>query len=375
MPKTLGGHASAILVAIVRACYAYRFVIAVRALLLAVLVASTHGPAQAQPLPADTQTLPFNIPAVTIVLPPKLMAAHTATLAVFGFDGRLAPGIVVVLSDGESVTTDHTGRAHFTAPARATFLLARVEGVTAATLIDPAVGANEPKTVTSPPIASIHDNFWLCGPGLQGDANADSVSINGHPALVLAASPECLVVLPPPQASSGPAFVSVNAPGVHWTASITFVSLAFDRPHPALLPGQEGRLAVRVDGSPAKLKIKIENASPGVLRFSRGDVQQVRTGGGANNSASIKVQAIRSGDFSFRAHIVPPPDPGIAASYLRAAAPLAPRNLRLIVEKLAHRLERHRHNVKSERRDLVRVLDQSIPGDFRTLLSAAYSAL
>lgn len=303
------------------------------------------------------------------------MAAHPATLAVFGFDGKLDPGVSVGLSDGESVTTDRTGRAHFTAPVTATFLLARAEGVTAATLINPAAGASEPKTVTLPHLASLHDNFWLCGPGVQGNANADSVSVNDRRALVLASSPECLVVLPPPDTSPGPASVSVKAPGVHWTASMTFVSLTFQRPRPSLLPGQKGRMVVRVHGSLAKLNLKIENTSPGVLRFSRGDVQQVRTSGGVRNSASIKVQAIRSGDFSFRARIIPPPAPAIAANYLRAAAPLAPRNLRREIEKLARRLARHPRNVKSERRDLIRVLDQSIPGDFRTLLSAAYSAL
>jgi len=323
---------------------------------------------------SPAQALPFTTPAVTIVLPPRLMAAHPSTLAVFGPQGKLAPDVRVDLSDGESVRTDATGRARFTAPANATFLLARAEGTTAATLIDPASGASE-QSVTVPPVASLRESFWLCGPGLQGDASADHVSISGHTALVLAASPECVAVLPPPGATSGGASISLSAPGVQWSASTTFVSLQFEAPHPALLPGQKGRLTIRVNGSAAKLDLVVENTSPDVLRFLRRDVQEVLTSGGANNSAWTEVQANRSGDFTFRARIVPPPDPAIAARYLLAAAPYGENNVRRDVEKLARRLVHNSGNVYSDRRELARILNQSAPGDFRTLLLAAYSAL
>jgi hypothetical protein len=329
----------------------------------------------ARPRPAVEDSSPFATSAVTIVLSPKLMAAHPATLAVFGLDGKLAPGISVALSDGESITTDRTGRAHFTAPASATFLLAQAEGVIAAALVDPATGASEPKSVAIPPFVSLRESFWLCGPGLQGDASADSITINSHSALVLAASPECVVTIAPPGTAPGPASISVSAPGVHWTASATFVSLAFVAPHPALLPGQKGRLAVRVNGSAAKLELVVENTRPAALYFLRGDVQKIRTSGGSNNSASIQVRAVRSGKFSFHARIVPSPDPSIAARYLQAAAPMATQDLRQKIRKLADRLARHPRKFDSERRDLARVLYQSIPGDFRTLLAAGYAAL
>ncbi|MGH9561839.1 MAG: hypothetical protein ACRD3S_10320, partial [Terracidiphilus sp.] len=90
----------------------------------------------------------------------------------------------------------------------------------------------------------------------------------------------------------------------------------------------------------------------------------------------IEVQAIRSGYFSFHARIIPPPDASLASRYLKVAAPFAPsRDARRNVEKLAQRLSRHPRNVDSARRELARLLDQTIPGEFRTLLAAAYSAL
>ncbi len=345
-------------------------------LLLALCLAAAS--VAARPNPAQSEAAPFSMSAVTIVLPPKLMAAHPATLAVFGAGGKLAVGVSVTLSDGESITTDRTGRAHFTAPASATYLLAQAEGTIAATLIDPASGASEPKSVTIAPFVSLRESFWICGPGLQGDASADSATIDSHPALVLAASPECLATIAPPGVVAGAASVAVSAPGVHWTASTTFVSLAFEAPHPALQPAQKGRLTIRVRGSDAKLNLVVENTSPDVLRFLRGDVQQVRTSGGANNFASIAAQPNRSGDFTFRARVVPPPDASIAARYLQVAARLAPRDQagqRRRIEKLAERLSHHPRNVESERRDVERILDQAAPGDERTLLAAADSAL
>lgn len=337
--------------------------------LLCSLSAAHPGPA------SPAQAAPFATSAVTIVLPPKLMAAHPATLAVFGLDGKLAPGISVALSDGESVTTNRTGRAHFTASATAGFVFAQAEGATAVALIDPAAGASEPHSVALPPFVSLRESFWVCGSGLQGDARADAVTIDAHPALVLAASPECLATIAPPGTAPGTAAISVSAPGVHWGASTTFVALEFEAPQPALLPGRKGRLTVRAQGSPAKLNLVVENTSPDVLRFVRGDVQAARTSGGADNSASIQIETIRSGKFSFHARIVPPPDPAIAARYLLAAAPLASPAQRRQVEKLAARLAHRPHSVESERRDLARILGQAVPGDFRALLAAAYSAL
>src|SRR5579863_1134030 len=66
---------------------------------------------------AQIQSTPLTTWSVTIVLPPKLMAGHPATLAVLGVDGKLASGVKVDLGNEQSVTTDRTGRATFTVPA------------------------------------------------------------------------------------------------------------------------------------------------------------------------------------------------------------------------------------------------------------------
>jgi hypothetical protein len=312
---------------------------------------------------------------VTIVLPPRLMAGHPATLGVLGVDGKLAAGVQVDLGNGLRVTTDRNGRALFTVPVSDDYLLTKAAGASAAALIDPASGASEPKSVSLPSVVSVHDRFWICGAGLSGDADANSVRINGKAAVVLAASPVCVVVLAELNSETGPASILVQAPGVQWTAATTLVSLEFGPPRPALQPGQKGQIAVRVDGTSQKLRLVVEDRNPGVLRFeggdARGDARRLTTSGGPTNIAEIKVQAITSGDYSLRARLVPTLDTGTAERFLAAAQSLAPEDSRRRVSELASRLARKPSDLENVEVALDRIATQAMTGDFRTLLDAA----
>lgn len=312
---------------------------------------------------------------VTIVLPPRLMAGHPATLGVLGVDGKLAAGVQVDLGDGLRVTTDRNGRALFTVPASGDYLLAKASGASAAALIDPASGASEPQSVSLPPVVSVRDRFWICGAGLSGDADANSVHINGRAAVVLAASPVCVVVLAELNSEKGRASISVQAPGVQWTAATTLVSLEFAPPRPALQPGQKGQIEVRVDGTSQKLTLVVEDTNPGVLRFeggdARGDARPLTTSGGPTNTAEIKVQAITSGDYSLHARLVPTPDPRTAERFLVAAQSLAPEDSRHRVSELASRLAHKPSDLEKVEVALDKIATQTMTGDFRTLLDAA----
>jgi hypothetical protein len=326
-------------------------------------------------IPSQNGSNPLNTWTVTIVLPPRLMAGHPATLAVLGVDGKLAPGVTVNLSDGDKVMTDRTGRALFTAPATGDYLLASASGSAAATLIDPAEGTSEPSNVTLPTIVSVRDRFWICAGSLQGRADANTVQIGDNPALVLAASPECIVVLAGPHAKPGTTSLSLETPGVRWTASTTLVSLEFDAPNPALLPGQKGQLTVHARGSDEKLRIVVSNRTPGVLRFLQGDSRELVTSGGADNGVGIPVKAVTSGDFSFSARLLDSPSASVAARYLLAAETVAPGDLRGAAKSLAGELEHHPRDTERVRADVQRIIRKTIEGDFRTLLEAAQASL
>lgn len=345
------------------------FAAALQGLISGVLVLSAFA------APVTGQTSTSATWSVSVVLPPRVIAGQPATLAVLGADGRLASGVTVELGKDQRVKTDSTGRALFSAPSEGGVMLAKASGASAAALVDPAAPARTQQGVAITSVISQSDRFSICGVEFRGDADANRVRINGDRALVLAASPECLVVLPGPKTKPGPAKISIDTAEAQWTAATTVVSLEFEPPDPPLVPEKKSRLVVRAQGCEKPLAIIVENESPGVLRFLRGDSQQLRTSGGVQNSASIEVRAIRSGDFSFRGLLIPLPDPDTARRYLVAAAPLAGKDFQRSVKNLAERLAHHPHDVSKIRRDLDRILVVTIVGDFRTLLEAARAAL
>jgi hypothetical protein len=313
--------------------------------------------------------------SVTIVLPPKVVAGQQATLAVFGADGSLAPGVVVDLGKNQKVTTDASGRALFTAPAAGGVVLARASGASAAALVDPGAPPPAAPALSVAPFLSVRDRFSICSSGFRAEADANRILINGERALILAASPECVVALPGPKATPGAVMITAQTASGELTAASTLVSLLFESPQPPPVVERKSRLVVQVLGSEQPLSIVVENQTPGVLRFLRGDREELRTTGGAQNSAEVEIQALRTGDFSFHARLLPVPDPITARRYLEAAQPLAGRDLRHRLKKLANRLARHPRDIPKVRLELDGILSVTIEGDLRTLLGSARSAL
>jgi hypothetical protein len=330
------------------------------------------------PALANAQSLASVTWYVTIVLPPKVVAGFPATLAVFGADGRLAPNVTVEIGSGQSVTTDATGRAFFTAPSEPGAIFAQASGVSAVALVDDksaASPASGDQGLTLAPLISLKDRFSICGGGFRGDADANRVTMNGDRALVVAASPECLVVLPSVRATSGSAKVSVDSSGTQRSAMTTLVSLQFEAPQPAPAPGKKSELTVHVEGSNSPLAIVIQNETPGVVEFLRGDMQELKTSGGGRNIAQVEVSAIRSGDYSFNAKLLASPDLTAAERYIRAAVPLAPKTLRHRVKNCADRLASHPNDQEKVRQELAKMISATIAGNFRTLLEAARAAI
>lgn len=308
---------------------------------------------------------------VTILLPPRIIAGQPATLAVLSADGKLAPGVSVELGSSLLVKTDDTGRAFFTAPADASFLIAKTAAASSTSLVDRAPAPNSSEMLDVTPFTSLVDGFAICGAGFRGDADANRVTLNGKAALVLAASPECLVVLPGPRATVGEAKIAIDAAGNHWEGATTLVSLQFETPKPAIEPQTKGRLVLEASGTGDPLEIVVQNESPGVVRFLSGDTQTLRTSGGSPNSAAIEIETIRSGDFSFHAQLAPQPDPSAAEQYLRAALTLTPKQFASDVKNMAKRLSRHPTDVRKVQRKLDRILPEAMPGDFHTLLEVS----
>ena len=324
-------------------------------------------------LHAQAPSTPLTTWRVTIVLPPRIVAGRPATLAALGVDGKLASGVKVDVGD-QLLTTDSTGRALFNAPASAGYVLAKASGSSFATLVDPPADDPSP-AITVAPVISLHDRFSICGTALSGRADGNLVKINGQLSLVLAASPECIVVLPGPKVEAGPVTISVVTDTAQFTAKTSIVALEFEAPNPALLPGKKGDLLVRVQGSDAKLRLAVDNQTPGVLRFLRGETQEAVTTGGAENMAAIRVQAVASGTFSFHARVIGAPHPDVARRYLQAAELLEPKDSQRGIQKLIDHLDRHPQDSDRVAIALDQIRSVTIAGDLRTLLDAARAAM
>ncbi len=347
--------------------------------LIGISVAILFFPALAGPAFAQQQDAPNTTWAVTIILPPRLVAGKPATLAVLGVDGRLAEGVIVEVGapsgSVQRVKTDKTGRAVFETPLDASVLIAKASGGSAAALIDAQASVDAPQTISLAPVISMQDQFSVCGGTFQGDEDSNQVVLNDDPALVLAASPECLVILPGPRVIPGPAKISIQSAAAQWNLTATLVALVFDPPFPALVPEKKSHLTVHVQGSDRPLSIEAQNKTPGVLQFLRGDVQELHTSGGSQNLATVEVLAIRSGDFSFHARLLLPPDVEAARRYLEAAQPLAPKDLEHRVRNLSNRLTHHPRETEKASSELEAILAAAMAGNFRTLLASARASL
>jgi len=351
---------------------------AVLLIVLALNVSASVFAGMAPALFVNPQRAVSNTWYVTIVLPPRVAGGSPATLAVLGADGRLAPNVNVEIGNAQSVKTDNTGRAFFTAPKDADAMFATAAGASAVALVEknPTVTVGSATaSLTVAPVVSLKDRFSICGGGFRGDADADRVTMNGDRALVVAASPECLVVLPSPRATPGPARLSVDSAGGQRTVTTTLVSLQFEEPQPAPVPGERSQLTLHVEGSDSPLAITITNETPGVLSFLHGDTQELKTSGGTRNIAQVEISALRSGDFSFSAKLIPPPDMTAAERYLSAAVPLAPKDLQKRVKSAADRFASHPNDREKVRQEVTKMISTTIDGNFRTLLEAARSAL
>jgi hypothetical protein len=326
-------------------------------------------------LVASAQSAPSNTWTVTIVIPPKLVAGQPATLAILGVDGRLAEGITVDIGEDQKLKTDSSGRATFTAPTGVRFLVANALGSSAAALVDDAVPASTTQGMKVPPMIAQRDHFTIWGTAFHGDAHENRVIFGGDPAFVLAASPECLVVAAGTRAIPGPTKIQIQSPPAQWSATSTVVGLNFDPPLPPLEPEKRSQLVLHAQGADQPIRVFVENKTPGILHFLRGDAQQLMTSGGDQNKASIDVQAVATGDFSFIARLLPDPDPETARRFLEAADALAPRDEKSDVKDLAQRLKHHPEDTFRVWVELRRIETLTIAGDFRTLIAAARGSL
>jgi hypothetical protein len=261
--------------------------------------------------PAAAQQQGLSAPPATgariLLLPRKIVSGEHATLAVLDVSGRLTPGVNVVFTNGDTVTTDISGRALFVAPLNARAIAASIEGrggKSSSTILAPTEAPSSTQEISAVPrAASLADRFEISGHGFCGDADANHVTIAGQPALVLASSPAYLAVLPPLDLQPGPAKVQISC-GQRVSAefSVVFVSLELAANTATLAPKEHRTLTVRVRGSATKINLEARNLAPEVAELQGAPSTRTQSGSAAMQAPSSANAALKTlGDTMVRA--------------------------------------------------------------------------
>ena len=245
------------------------------------------------------------------MLPRKLVTGERATLAVLDMNGRLTPGVNIVFSNGDKVSTNATGRAMFVAPLNVGTISGWIEGrsgkVSSTILTLSELPVNELEVGAAPRVASLSDRFELTGHGFCGDADANHVTIAGFPALVLASSPAYLAVLPPVDMDPGPKQVQVTCgPKMSMPFTVVLVSLELEASGAPLVPGEHRTLTVQVRGSSAKINLEARNLAEDVAELQGGAAVRATSTGGTENVAKFELVGKKHGSFVISIRLLAP---------------------------------------------------------------------
>jgi hypothetical protein len=257
------------------------------------------------------QQAPAASGARILLLPHRLVAGERSTLAVLDVAGRLTPAVKVVFSNGDTVTTDATGRALFVAPLNTGKIYASIAGrsgrVSSTILAGTDVPSATEAVTEAAHMVSISDRFELLGHGFCGDADANHVTIAGLPGLVLASSPAALTVLPPTDMDPGPAVVQATC-GAKSAEALTmvFVQLELESSGAPMAPGEHRALTVRVSGTTAKVGLEAHNLAPEVADLTGGTMVRAESSGGADNVAKFELVGKQHGSFTVSIRLLSP---------------------------------------------------------------------
>jgi len=263
---------------------------------------------------ASDQQAPPASGARMLLLPKQIVSGERATLAVLDRNGRLTPGVTVVFSNGDRLKTDATGRALFVAPLTLGVLFASIEGrpgkVPTAVVAAADTSTTSIQVASVPQVVSLSDRFEVTGNGFCGDADANQVKLGGRPALVLAASPTSLTVLPPNELEPGSASVEISCAKREAEAfTVVFVSLQLEADSSPLGPGEHRKLTVRIRGTTKNVRLEAHNLAPDIAELAGGSTLRISSSGGPENLGRFEIIGHKRGSFSISIHLLSSAEP------------------------------------------------------------------
>ena len=321
-----------------------------------------------------------------VVLPHKIVAGQPVTLAVLDDDGRLLEGVTITFSGAAQATTDETGRAQFTAPSQQGVLFAEArnkEGFARGTAV--VIAAPEGPLVTrvtdAPAMIAAASEFSIGGTGFRGEADQNDVTLGGKQAIVLAASPASLIIVPPADLAPGPVEMRIALPAASPIPVNLYLVALEVVPEPARLgPGKRGKLTIHARGVQLPVEIAIINQSPDIIEFPERETKmRLTTSGGAANTAAIEVRGKKEGDFAVEVRLVTSatglPDTMLAHRELTAAHGIATGEMQKALARLLRHLQEHPQHYLDVRNELEKIMAELPRGELMLHIEAAWRAL
>ncbi|HKF52499.1 MAG TPA: hypothetical protein VKB26_09320 [Candidatus Acidoferrales bacterium] len=319
---------------------------------------------------------------LAIVLPLELIAGQPATFAILTADGHVAPGTKVVLSNGQVVTTDESGRAHFLVPSDTGVMFARISDTEvreAADVLPQASSDSGLQATEIPKMVSIENHFAIGGNGFQGDADRNRIAIDGKAVFVLGSSPVQLIVMPAANQPPGPAKLTITEGLAETVTDLTLVNIVLmNSSNAEIHRGSKMEIVLLARGTEEPLNLKIQNLNPQTVQLAHGSEAYVRTTGGPGNSALLQLKGENAGSFSFAIGLESPSAEAnvpVARDFLAAAQKAAAQDMTNRIEKILRRLRGKNIEVVKIRNDLQQMLAQHGSDDFRALIRASLRAL
>lgn len=317
----------------------------------------------------------------SIILPLELIAGHPATIAVLTADGHVAPGTKVVLSSGEVVTTDESGRAHFLAPPDTGVMFARIPGTEvreAADVLPQASSDGSLQVTQIPKMVSLENHFAISGHGFRGDADRNRIAMDGKAIFVLASSPVQLIVMPAANLPPGQASLTITEGVAETVTDVTLVDIvSLSSSNPRIHRRRKTEIVLLARGTEKPLDLKILNLNPQTVELAQGGEAYVRTTGGPDNSAVLQLKGETAGSFSFAISLESVLDQAnapVARDFLEAAQKAAGPDIANRIGKVLRRFHGKNIDLTEIRSDL-RQMPASGSTDFQALIRASLRAL
>lgn len=263
------------------------------------------------PSPALASRMPAA--SATVLFPERAIAGQYVTVAVVN-PNRTAEQSVELSFNGAALTTGPDGKVVFMVPEDAppgptlqVALSSRPDlPPNSIHVFQPLTTPTEPQVpridrVT--PVVSNNGSIVIDGHNFEGIADRNRVIIDGiYDARVQSASPVQLKADLPAGMAPGPHSVSVSAAGLRSNPGQCQVVSVQVEPF-----GKDNadlkKLMVKVVGTQNKVRLKLQNGSPSIVKLLKGDEIVVVTSGGVNNNVTLGAQRLNKGNFNIRANV------------------------------------------------------------------------